>query len=812
MMQAVYFVIIALVMFIGGANAAGAQEAITKADLDALEALIAAQQTNSNHIWTMVAAALVFFMQVGFLLIEGGSVRSKNSINVAQKNVVDLLVSVGVFYLIGYGLMFGPSMGGWFGSPGEAAFNEQEPWNFTFFVFQAAFVGTAATIVSGAVAERMKFVGYLVMTIAVALIIYPIFGHWAWGNLLHGDNTAWLADLGFIDFAGSTVVHSVGAWIALAAIIIIGPRIGKFNADGSANQLQGYSPVMAGAGAVILLIGWIGFNGGSTTAGTPDFAIIIANTVVAAIFGGCVALTIGRVLDGLFKPMRSINGMLGGLVAITAGCAVVTPHGALMIGAIAGAAVILSEELLEKAGKLDDVVGAISVHGTCGVLGTLLLAFFMTSDQLLAGSRFDQFLVQLQGVVIAFVWTFGVSMVLLKAADMIWGLRVSEEDQLLGLNVAEHGAQLGTGEIQRKLIEMTSGDKMDLTNRFDERSGDEAAEIAQIINPFVDRVHQLVSQLQAHATVVGSRSDKLYKMASGFTVTAERVHGEAGKTSEAAGSVDERLAENSKIVTQMNHEGARIAEAAEEMAHEMSTISSAVEELSASVGEIAANVNSASSVAEQADDLAAQSVETVGALQGAAEQIRGMVDLITAIADKTNLLALNATIEASRAGDAGRGFAVVAQEVKDLSHQTAKAVEEIQARVERLQSDSGSMAGNIESVTDIIRTMSQAVLEIQTVADAQSIATNQIASGMAQVSTHAGQMTGRITSLSDGLSQVATNTEELVEFSNSVAHSAQDMRTTASTTKNDAQTVNSDAEELSGVATKLKTAVSKFAV
>ena len=233
-----------------------------------------------------------------------------------------------------------------------------DAWGFTFFVFQAAFVGTAATIVSGAVAERMKFVGYLAATVAVALVIYPVFGHWAWGNLLEADNTAWLADRGFIDFAGSTVVHSVGGWIALAAIIVLGARLGKFNADGSANTLQGYSPVLAAAGAVILLIGWIGFNGGSTTAGTPAFAIIVANTVIAATFGGLSSLIAGRFVDGLFKPMRSINGVLGALVAITAGCAVVGPHGAMAIGAIAGLCVVLSEEAIEKLFKLDDVVGA----------------------------------------------------------------------------------------------------------------------------------------------------------------------------------------------------------------------------------------------------------------------------------------------------------------------------------------------------------------------------------------------------------------------------------------------------------------------
>lgn len=232
------------------------------------------------------------------------------------------------------------------------------------------------------------------MALVLAALIYPVFGHWAWGNLLISDNTAWLADMGFIDFAGSTVVHSVGAWMGLAAIMVLGPRIGRFDKDGKPLKIHGHSLVLTTAGAIILLFGWIGFNGGSTTAGTPDFARVVANTIVSATFGALGALIVGRMYDGYFVPTRSVNGLIAGLVGITAGCYAVNPHGAAMIGFICGLLVVASEEIMLRKFKLDDVVGAVSAHGTCGAAGTLLVAFFAMESELAAGSRFDQLIVQ----------------------------------------------------------------------------------------------------------------------------------------------------------------------------------------------------------------------------------------------------------------------------------------------------------------------------------------------------------------------------------------------------------------------------------
>lgn len=473
-----------------------------------LESRIDAQQTNSNHIWTMTAAALVLLMQFGFLLLEAGFVRSKNSINVAQKNIVDFFMAVCVFYVIGFALMFGPSASGWFGSPGDlSTFGMIDDWSYTFFVFQAVFVGTAATIVSGSVAERMKFSGYLVMSVILALVIYPVFGHWAWGNLLIGDNPAWLADIGFIDFAGSTVVHSVGGWVALAGIVVLGSRLGRFDENGQVNRIQGHSMVLSAGGAIILLVGWIGFNGGSTTAGTPDFARVVANTIIAASFAGISSLIAGRLYDGLYLPSRSINGLLAGLVGITAGCFAVGPHGAMAIGIICGALVLLSEEILLRVFKLDDVVGAVSVHGVSGAAGTLLVAAFALEEHLGGIGRFELLSVQATGVAVAFCWAFGVSFAVFKLVDLTLGLRVSAEEEWEGLNASEHGASLGTGELQKMISDMTKG-QADLSTRIHIEPGDEAGELGELFNGLLDQLEKDANDRQGELQAKADYAEK----------------------------------------------------------------------------------------------------------------------------------------------------------------------------------------------------------------------------------------------------------------------------------------------------------------
>lgn len=406
-------------------------------------------QINLNFVWVLMATILVIFMQVGFCLLEVGMIRSKNSINVAMKNVSDFMVGSLVFALIGFPLMFGLSESGWFGTS-NFFFSGMgsDAWDWSFLLFQIAFAGTAATIVSGAIAERIKFSGYLLATIAITMVIYPVFGHWAWGSLWKGEGGGWLEALGFMDFAGSTVVHGVGAWIALAAILVIGARKGKYDADGNAIEIKGSNPILATIGMFLLWLGWFGFNAGSTTVGDGSIAIIALNTQLAAITGGIAAMCYSWKTKGYPKIGHILNGVLGGLVAITAGCNVVSPIGAILIGLIGGVVTMIAMEWIEKKLKVDDAVGAIAVHGFSGAWGTIALALFASPDALLASSRLAQLSVQALGVGVGFLWAFGTGYVLYAVLKKVDLLRVSEKEELEGLDFHEHGDRLEENRLQ----------------------------------------------------------------------------------------------------------------------------------------------------------------------------------------------------------------------------------------------------------------------------------------------------------------------------------------------------------------------------
>ena len=457
-----------------------------------------ALQSDVDHVWTMTAAALVLFMQGGFLLLEAGQVRAKNAVNVAQKNLVDFVLSAVCFGLVGFAFMFGSSIEGWIGWDNELAiFGGADPWTLTFFVFQLVFCGTAATVVSGAVAERMAMSGYITITILIAAVIYPVSGHWAWGGLLNGSEEPWLAAMGFMDFAGSTVVHSVGAWVGLAAIMIIGPRAGKFDDDGKPVVLHGHSPVLSTMGTLILLVGWIGFNGGSTTSGSEVFASIIANTLVAGCVGGFTGYCFGRVHHGYNKPEFVINGLLAGLVAITAGCDVLTTQMAAAVGVLGAAGAYIFREALERIAKLDDPLGAVAVHGMAGVIGTLLIAWLAPVDTLLAGSRGAQFYVQLTGVASIFAWSFSVAYIVLRVLHKILpssdgpgrGLRVSEHDEQIGLNVSEHNAPLGVYGLTKALATLVNEPDAEI-QKLTIDPGDETAEAALLLNELLDNIQK----------------------------------------------------------------------------------------------------------------------------------------------------------------------------------------------------------------------------------------------------------------------------------------------------------------------------------
>ena len=377
-----------------------------------------AVQNNLNFVWTLVAAFLVFLMQAGFAMVEAGFTRAKNACNIMMKNMMDFSVGALAFWAIGFGLMFGTT-NGFFGTTDfffSGASGDGEAWNYAFWMFQVVFAATAATIISGAVAERTKFSAYMVYSVFVSALIYPIFGGWAWGSLYNGNG--WLEGLGFIDFAGSTVVHSMGGWLALAGAIVVGARAGKFDKNGNVKPIPGHNIPIAALGVFLLFFGWFGFNPGSTTTGDSSIALIAVTTCLAACAGAVTAMIYTWIKFGKSDIGMTLNGCLAGLVGITAGCANVTPLSAVIIGGIAGVLVVFSVMFFDKI-KVDDPVGAVSVHGVCGAWGTLAAGLFDT-----AGFSLHTVGVQVIGIVACFAWAMITGLILFKVIDMVIGMRV----------------------------------------------------------------------------------------------------------------------------------------------------------------------------------------------------------------------------------------------------------------------------------------------------------------------------------------------------------------------------------------------------
>jgi len=393
-----------------------------------------------NTVWVLLAAALVFFMQAGFALVEAGFTRSKNTTNILFKNLMDYVIGTIAFWAIGFGLMFGTNNGfiGSFDLFSQNSYRTDMP-DLAFLIFQTVFAATAATIVSGAMAERTKFNAYLIYSAIISLVIYPISGHWAWGG-------GWLSQLSipFHDFAGSSVVHMVGGSASLVGAAVLGPRIGKYGKNGEVKAIPGHSITLATLGVFILWIGWFGFNPGSQLAATgvanaKAISLIFVTTNIAAA-GGALSTMIYIWLK-YKKPALSmtLNGALAGLVAVTAGCDAVSPGGALIIGILAGILVVLSVEFFDRIVKIDDPVGAISVHGVCGMFGTLMVGFFSTSQGLLYGQGAGLLKSQAIGVVSIAGWAIVASTVLFFGLKYFNGLRVEKRIEEEGLDIYEHG-------------------------------------------------------------------------------------------------------------------------------------------------------------------------------------------------------------------------------------------------------------------------------------------------------------------------------------------------------------------------------------
>ncbi|WP_299436096.1 ammonium transporter [uncultured Rhodospira sp.] len=808
-LRAAAWVAVAVAVLITSGATAHAE---TLADLRAeMEAALAAQQASMDHMWTMTAAALVFLMQAGFLLLEAGMVRSKNSINVAQKNIADFVIATVGFYVIGFGVMFGPSVfgGGWLGW-GGLTFGQLDDWTYTFFVFQVVFCGTAATIVSGAVAERMSFSAYLAVTCFISILIYPVFGHWAWGNLLDGDNPAILADMGFIDFAGSTVVHSVGGWVALAGVIVIGPRIGRFDPEtGKPLPIHGHSAVLSTAGAILLWVGWIGFNGGSTTTGDPAFAHIISNTMLAGAFGSIASMLIGRQVDGVFRPDRAINGVLGGLVGITAGCDAVTTYGAVFIGLSSGVVAVLAAHALEHRFRLDDCIGAVPVHGVCGAWGTIMAGALATPDALAAADRLTQVGVQMLGAGMAFVWAFGTAYVFFRVLNATLGIRVSAEEELQGLNVAEHGTTLGTGMLQKAMLELATGSG-DLSQRLDESTGDEAGELAGSFNLLMQRLQGMVLNVAGNAHVLLQSSMSLRGISDTMSRDAGIMTDRAGHVAAMTDDVSGRVAHMSEGVGSLNENVLDIANASRSMSGHVVDASSNVEEIARAITAIADTARAAARTAATASTRAGEAGGAVETLSGAVGEITKVVDAIRAIAAQTRMLALNASIEAQRAGPAGKGFQVVASEVKGLADQAASAADDIAHRIDAVRDGTASAVAVIDDVATVIAEVHAAVDRIDESVAVQSRGTEAISGGMARAAEQARTISDAIEHVSTTARGVSADARHAAQETRSVFHIVTQVNDAARESTATAHDVQEAAREVFRIARDLETMVGKL--
>lgn len=410
-----------------------------------------------DTLWVLLGGILVFWMQAGFAMVETGFTRSKNAGNIIMKNLMDFALGSLIYWIVGFGIMFGKDAAGIIGIPGFFTDGTAENAatsvnNYAFLFFQTVFCATAATIVSGAMAERTKFISYCIYSAVISAVIYPIAGHWIWGG-------GWLAQLGFHDFAGSTAVHSIGGWCALVGATILGPRIGKYSKDGKSNAIPGHSLTLGALGVFILWMGWFGFNPGSSLGITGEGALELSSRVfittnLAAAAAATVTMIITWFKYGKPDVSMTLNGVLAGLVAITAGCDVVSPLGAAIIGCISAFAMVYGIEFIDKVLKVDDPVGAVGVHCINGVVGTILTGVFAMDGGLFYGGGFKFLGVQCLGVAAVAIWSVATATILFKGIKATIGLRVTREEEIRGLDIEEHGLESSYADFQSVDINM----------------------------------------------------------------------------------------------------------------------------------------------------------------------------------------------------------------------------------------------------------------------------------------------------------------------------------------------------------------------
>lgn len=725
-----------------------------------------------DSLWVILAAALVFLMQAGFTSLEAGCIRAKNSYNVAIKNIADFIIAFLGFWLVGFALMFGIDSAGLFGDLTTADTHLNGAQDYAFFLFQAMFVGTAATIVAGAVAERMRFQDYLYISALISCVIYPISGHWVWGSALLGGEGGWLEQKGFVDFAGSTVVHSLGGWVALAGALMLGPRIGRFDAEGKPQDIPGHNLVLATLGVFLLWFGWFGFNGGSTLEVNADVPLILVNTNLAAAAGGITVLVISLVIDqGKVNILKVLNGVLGGLVGVTAGCQVLGPWGALITGMIAGIVLYSAEYVILNIMRVDDPVGAIAVHGACGAWGTVALALFAPVENLPAGDRLEQLIVQFTGVITVFIWAFGTGLLFFFVLRAFGQLRISPNEEEMGLNVAEHNARtvwLDTIKTMNQII-----DKKDLSLRANIEPGTEAGETALAFNALLAHLEKTVTtmaEVSCRGVVAAQRVRQVSRTTS-HGLDTQRAD------TESATQLMKELSMSAQQTAVTTQDGANKVS---EVAEQVRMGENEVEQVENKINELAHNMETAFRYTES--------------LSEESNSIGEIILLIQTIAEQTNMLALNAAIEAARAGNQGRGFAVVADEVRNLAVRTENATQEIQSKINRLQQE-------IHKLTD-------------TMTKGRSVATESV-SRAGNASEALQRITKAVIHINDMNQQIAVSATQQLDANNTLKdrldgiHSeANSARSLSHQLQRSADSMHNDMEHLANEVARYKTSTS----
>ncbi len=653
-------------------------------------------------LWVLFSTALVLLMQAGFLFLEAGLTRAKNSINVAVKNIVDLGFSILLFWIVGYGLMFGSSVSSLFGSSSFGFdVGAAGPDVAAFFIFQAVFAGTTVTIISGAIAERTRFSAYLGIVLLMAFV-YPVVGHWVWGG-------GWLAARGFVDFAGSTVVHATGGWAALVACAAIGPRLGRFAEDGTARPITPSNLPMAMFGGIVLAFGWIGFNGGSVLA----FDDTVPGVVVITLFGGsagmAVALVLSTVRKGYIAPTAPLNGLLGGLVAVTAGAHALPTGWAVITGGVGGAIAFWGEGWLERRG-IDDAVGAVPVHLMAGSWGTLAVGLFGRPEVLGTDlSRIDQVGTQALGIGATSLFVVSSCWLGLKVIAFFSPLRVTAAHEAEGLNAAEHRSSTALFDLVEQLQRQARTGE--IGEPLESEPFTEVGEIAGHYNDLTEQLRTTAAVAQSIAegrldvdVVPRSEQDSFglafRGMVGNLRRTVRSINGSAAELRHSVGSletlgrkldqgVEEQLAAVDSGTTSFDAVRAHVVDLTQEVSKLSAHTNGALEQLSYRLDASRSTADTARSGAEKTAETVRDGGErlltAVRAIDLAAADIDRIVEVVRDVADSTRVLALNASIEAARAGDAGRSFSIVANEVNDLAMGTLESLRDIEAAVARVQ-------------------------------------------------------------------------------------------------------------------------------